>query len=235
MTLQLRVRTFVRVSAALIAFLFVAGFALKTFSVLTGRERLFGLMHLFDLNAEQTVSVWYQTMTLFLASALAMLVTVSRKRSGARDTAHWAGLSLVFAAMSVDELVSFHEMIGEEVLAPLLGTEGHFNSAWLALGIPFVIFFGIAYLRFFWALPAAEKKGFALAALAYLSGAVLLEIPENLYSVHHGEQNPVFVSFAAFEELLEMIGVLLLNTALLKRVSGEVKSEDVRVEIDDRD
>lgn len=233
MTFKLSIRSFIRASVCIVSFLFLAGLIIKGYSVVSGRDRLFGLVHLFDLNAEQTVTVWYQTMMLTLIGILSLIIAKDHRERKAPFAGHWLGLGVIFILMGMDEFVSLHELIGDEILAPVLHTAGHFNSTWLIFAIPLVFLFMFSYLKFFLALPAMDRNRMILALFIYVCGAALIEIPENLYSAHHGEGNLVFVTFVAIEEFLEMVGMLLLNIALLKKIAGSVKSATIEV-VDDR-
>ncbi len=229
MTTTLHIRRFIRFSVCATLFLFVMGLAIRSFAVTTGRDRLFGLVHLFDLNAEQTLSAWYQSLNLTLIGVLSLLIAKDHRERRAPYAAHWMGFGIIFILMGMDEFVALHELVGNEILAPILHTAGHFNATWLIFGIPLVLLFLFSYLRFFLSLSAVDMKRLALGIFIYICGAMLIEIPENLYSVHHGEENLIFVAFAAVEELLEMIGMLLLNVALLKKIAREVRSLNTEI------
>ena len=65
------------------------------------------LRQLFDVDEEDSVPAWYSASALLLASVLRLLIS-QRKRAD-RDpwVRYWCGLSLAFAALSLDEIAGF--------------------------------------------------------------------------------------------------------------------------------
>lgn len=232
MNVRFSIRSFVRLTVGAIAVFALMHFFVKYQELACGRQRLFGLNHLFDLNGEMSLPAWYQTMTLLLASGLTAFIAAHMRRMRAPYAKRWALLAVIFLAMSIDEMTALHEHIGDDMIGPAIGSYGHFHSPWLLIGIPFVILFAFMYLRFFFALPASDRTRFFWAAFVYLLGVIVIEIPENLYSARHGEQNLIFAAFTGVEECLEMSGMLLLNLALLKKMEALVKPVRLTVEVD---
>ena len=73
------------------------------------------LRQLFDVDEEDSVPTWYSASALLLASVLLFLMS-QRKRAD-RDpwVRYWYGLSLAFAALSLDEIAGFHETLNDMV------------------------------------------------------------------------------------------------------------------------
>ena len=115
MKLKLKIRGFVKASICLISLFFVMHLVVSYESIVAGRERLFGLNHLFDLNGEQSLPSLYQSLTLLLAGCLAAFVAMNVKKSGGRYAGHWKILAIIFTLMGIDESVSMHEFIGSNM------------------------------------------------------------------------------------------------------------------------
>src|SRR5690606_22420776 len=92
---------------------------------------------------------------------------------------------------------------------------GFLEFGWLLVGIPLVILFGLAYLRFWLHLPGPTRRLFAIAAGLYIGGAIFIEsISANFYSQDEGASFR-YLAVATVEELCEMLGVVVLIYALL--------------------
>ncbi len=230
MNIEISVGRFVRFSVTVILLLLAAGLAVKYAEIVKGHGRLFGLVPMFDLNAEQTVPVWFQSGMLAFAGVLAALVASDKKRVGAAFSKRWRGLSVVFLAMSLDELVSLHELAGD-MLAMKFNFYGRYNSPWLIFAVPFVIFFAFVYLKFFFALPPRDRSRFLAAAAVYLGGVILVEAAGGAWTSAHGEQNMVFAALSSAEELFEMLGQMLLVTALLQYIRSHVQGSGAALRV----
>ena len=233
MKITIHIRQFVIASAVLIVFFFLASVLVNYEHIVEHHGFLLGLVPKFDLNGEQNLPTWYQVVTLLLAGVLAGFIAADKRRQRQTFAKRWTVLSAIFTFMSIDEFASIHELLGDEVLAPKLHTEGKIYNPWLLLAVPLLVVFAAAYLRFFFALSTAEKKRFFLAAFVYLMGVVVIESIGGAYSYHHGQQNMVSVVLNGIEEVFEMIGVLLLNVALLRYIAEHLRDSSVSLQVAD--
>jgi len=137
------------------------------------------LRQLFDVDEEDSVPTWYSTSALLLASALLFLIS-QRKRAD-RDpwVRYWYGLSLTFAALSLDEIAGFHEALNDML-----------DYSWAIPGGIAAAMFGLAYLRFLWHLPARTRWLFVVSGCVFLGGAVGVEMSTDWY-----DDEDLFVSF----------------------------------------
>ncbi len=119
----------------------------------TGNITRFLLLQL-DLAYENVLSAWYSSILLFLVAIMCVgcfIVDAKRFRSKADAYVNfgWIILSLVFATLSLDELGSFHETIGDTSIFEIFGkTEGWqvFYILIILVG-GFMILFGWLRLR----------------------------------------------------------------------------------------
>ena len=81
---------------------------------------------------------------------------------------------------------------------------------------------GALYAKFVLALPYKPRYLFLAAAAIYVSGGLLLEIPAGLEAGAHGETTLTFTVLATFEELLEMVGIVVLIRALTMYLTTEL-------------
>jgi uncharacterized BrkB/YihY/UPF0761 family membrane protein len=185
-----------------------------------GYDNVFGLIHMFSLNAEDNIPALYSTVSLMFCSLLLALIALGRKRTDGRYTLHWAGLSAIFLFLGMDESLSFHE----STTVPLrksLNTSGVLFYAWIIpYAIALLILFFV-YLRFLIDLKKQTRNQFILAGVIYVTGAMLFELPGGIYDAEFGRHNPVYALISTVEELLEMGGILVFIYALTSYLSAE--------------
>ncbi len=168
-----------------------------------------------EVDKENSVPTWFSSSVLLLCSVLLATIASVAKRARERYVLHWATLSIIFVVLSMDEVVSGHEM-SIEPLRSLLDTGGLLYFAWIIPGGAFVVVFVLAYLRFLFSLPAETRRQFVVAGALYVLGALGLEILGGLQSDLYGESNLTYAAITTVEELLEMIGSALFLYALMR-------------------
>lgn len=192
-----------------------------------GHGRLLGFVPAFHVDAEANVPAWYSSMSLLLCALLLGLIALGERARGGRRAAHWAGLGLVFAFLSVDEASSLHELLVEP-LRGALGAGGPLYFAWVVAGAGFVLLLGTIYARFLLELPPPTRNRFLVAAGLFLGGALGMECLSGAHVARHGFETATFAVMTAIEETLEMLGVVVFAHALLLHLAATVRS--VRIE-----
>lgn len=183
-----------------------------------------GQIMLFALDAEQTIPTWYSSSTLLICAGLLAIISMVTRR-GIRKL-HWAGLSLAFLYLSVDETVSIHEK-ASSAIGVLLPFGSFSNFAWTIVYAPFVFVFGLVYLNFARALPVETKHLFIVAGVLYVGGALGMEAIGGLYAILYGELNVVYYLLTQLEEVFEMFGVVIFLYALLLYISSYVREINI--------
>lgn len=205
-----------RCFAVLVAVLVALHAAVQAARFLTGNERLFGLVYMFSLGADGNVPTLYSSFAL-LFSALLLAAIASQ---AAADRGYWWVLSLTFLFLTLDESLEIHE----KLIGPLrqsLHTSGLLHYAWV---IPYGIgaaAFGLAYVRFLVRLPRHTAVLFVVAGLAYVGGAVGMEMVGGLLFEQSGSRTVVYVLAQSVEEILEMAGIVLFIYALADYVESQ--------------
>lgn len=172
------------------------------------------LLDLFSVNLEESLPTWYSTINLFLAASLLAWIALAGRANQEPYSRYWLGLAVLFLYLSIDEGAAVHETTSG-LLQGTFDTSGFLEFGWLVLGIPLVILFGLIYLRFWLKLPWPTKPLFALAAVFYVGGAVVIEsISANQYALDGGSSF-LYLAIATLEELCEMLGVVVFIYALL--------------------
>lgn len=173
-----------------------------------------GVMDLFSINAEKTIPTWYATTLLLVASVVLAVIARDKLRGQAPYARHWAGLSVIFLYLSLDEGASIHELLSDPLEAAF-GTSGFLAFGWVIAGVVAVLIFGLVYLRFLLHLPPATRNGMILAGMIYVGGAIVIEsISANQWDIGGGVSFP-YLAIATVEELMEKLGVVLFIYTLL--------------------
>jgi hypothetical protein len=193
----------------------IAGQASKFF---LGRDHLFGLVRLLDVNQEAAIPAWFSSAALLgCGVVLAVIASVKRGR-GARDTLHWVSLAVLFVYLSVDEAAGIHELWGEP-LRGYLPREGYLYFTWVLPAVFVVGAVALVYLRFVWNLPATTRFQFVVAAALFVGGALGVETLSGKWVSEFGRTFG-FSLLNTVEEALELCGIAVFLFALLQYVAN---------------
>ena len=174
---------------------------------------LHSLERLFFSDLEGNIPTWFSSILLFLCAERAWWVASAARASGDRWHRHWRGLSVIFAYLSLDELVQLHE----QVVVPLreaLSLGGVLRFAWVVVAVPLVVVFAIFFLRFLMAQPLWTRVAFTASGVVYVGAAVGMEMIGALVVTAFGFQSLLYAAVSAVEEGAEMLAVVLFLGAL---------------------
>ncbi len=170
-------------------------------------------LDVFDLNAEQSISSWFSSALLLIASGLAAAIAVKTTTM----TWRWAGLAAMLLLASIDETIAVHERLSEPV-GNLLNISDSFPFAWV---LPFIVIGAALFPTYLGLLRSLERQYqilFVLSAVIYLGGAVGLEIIGgfllNIFGSGVATELEVIV-----EESAEMLGMGLFISSLFQLFS----------------
>ena len=179
-------------------------------AVHNGVERPKSVLRLFNLDEEANLPTWLSSSLLLLSSLLLWGISRSAGEYGRR----WGYLAVVFAALSLDETASIHELL----IVPLreqLHLTGALHFGWVLVGIPAVVLIAVLYYRPVAKLPSRIKYLAGLAALAYVGGALGLEMVGGAYADRYGEQTLIYGALTSAEENCELAGLYIWIYALM--------------------
>ncbi len=170
---------------------------------------------LLHMDEEANLPTWYSSITLVYSSFLAWLIAYSKKQIQAPFIRSWMLLGFAFYLMSADEFMQVHE-----ALVRVVNRIGLFSdlgqNAWLVPGVIIVAVIALLVGRAWWDLPTYFKSIFFCSALVYFSGAIGIEIFDNIYGHQKGFESLGFSLFTHIEEVLEMMGVVILIKGLME-------------------
>jgi hypothetical protein len=183
----------------------------------------------FSLDREANVPSWLSSALLLTAAALLALVALDALASKSRWGRHWAGLSVVYVVLSLDETSEIHERIGSWLRAHL-NLHGPFHYAGVIPALALAILVGITYIRFLRALPRDTLLGILLSAAIYIGGAAGVEAASGWWAEGHGSRSTALLLVSTVEENLEMIGTLLFILVVLAYFARLCRSVALRAE-----
>jgi hypothetical protein len=167
---------------------------------------------MFWLDSERNLPTLYQSLTLGLAATLMFVVARVSPRLPSVDRARWKVLGGVVAFLALDEILRFHETIGDT-------SSFSFGAVGLAIYVPVVALLGLWWLPFLCRLDGRLRGLLLTAAALYVGGAAGVESVSQLYAGGAGKTTPLYAAFATVEEILEMAGIAVLVYALLEHLA----------------
>jgi hypothetical protein len=186
-----------------------------------GFDRMLGAVRFFNVGGEQNVPTFYSSAALMVSACLFGLVA-KITQSDAATRRRWTILAGVFALLSLDETIEFHEIANFPLafhqatgLPGQPGNKGGFwSSYWLMPALAFMTALGLYLLPLRTAIPAWLRNQLVLSAVVFVSGAVGMEMLAGQLRYVGGPSGGNQV-LQGIEEFLEMGGVVLLIRALV--------------------
>ncbi len=193
---------------------------------LQGSSLARGLRLLLSVDQEMSLPTWWSSATLAGLGVLTWFVGQGREFDSRIERLAWAMLAFGFVFLSIDEFCMLHERIGG--LVPVDGLFKH--ARWIVLWLPLGGMVGCFVLWKLWRTSKKTVIGLILGAAVFLSGAIGVELfntvmrrqaeyqaeeqmlaaPDSSeFQDKTGKRNLPYVAGKAFEELLEMLGVVI--------------------------
>lgn len=183
-----------------------------------GHGYLFGLVPLFDIDAEANIPSLFSTVLMLFCSALLVIISILERTKGCRHQL-WLLLAIIFAFLAVDEQIGLHERI-EKPLREALNTSGLLYFAWVIPYSLFLVIIASLYGRFMLRMPPKFRRLMILSAVIYVTGAIGFELIGGWYvDVHNDVVDLPYGILVTIEESLELIGLVTFIYALLLYIS----------------
>lgn len=194
------------------------------------KESLGYLALLLDFDRQTNLATWYQSSLLLLGAFLLSMLTVIKKNTSSRYTTHWTILSVILILLSLDKMVSFHNIF-IELANNAPKAQGAANYFWIALVIGILYSVLVVYLSLHNDIPRSTQLLILVASAIYAEGAIGIElIKERIASIPDYSQ-VMFLIILSLREFLEAIGIIVLIYALISYISTHIK--DVQFLIED--
>jgi hypothetical protein len=162
-----------------------------------------------SLSAEGNVPTWFAS-SLLLACAVMAGAIANEHRAGAPWRRHWWGVAIALGWVSLDEVAGLHEHLGGHLE---LGGVLYFD--WVIWAALIVGVLAVIYLPFLRALASPVRERLILAAVVFVSGALVLELPLGWWTEHAGSHSLGYALIDWAEETLELVGSSLALVALV--------------------
>ena len=214
-------RTLLRILLGIAVLVVGAGVAVAVARHVTGRDNLFGLIPLFDLDGDGNLPAAFSALLLLSAAAVcAVNARADRDRPQGRPR-HWRFLALAFVVMTVDELAGLHEFLDRPTAALVGGGDGGLLTfAWVLPAAILVLGLAVAYLPFLAGLPRSIAVRMVLAGAVYVLGAVGLDAVSGSFWAAEGRGSAAYMATSIVEETAEIVGLLLFIDAALRYLAA---------------
>jgi hypothetical protein len=172
-----------------------------------------------DVNREGSIPTWYATITLASCAVLLGLIAVDAARHRKPFPFHWAALGVIFALLSLEEILGVHSEATGRLRELVSITDGPGYAIALALialvGLAIV---ALLFGRFYLHLPARWRTWFTIAAVIYAIGVFASDAVGDYLITSAGEPTLAYDIVLTIEEALEMTGVLIFIVMLLEYI-----------------
>ena len=258
MVLAIYAKKIVRAMIIAVLLITLVSFFARVAMYVWGTEGYLQPLRIVDVSEERSIPAWFESLQFLLCSILLAVIAVAKRRRNDRYSLHWSFLSIILLLLSLDEVASIHEAIGqqsERLLNSITGftPSGPIKFFWVVPGAIFVIIVLLAYLRFLADLPRSTRRWFVFAGALFVLGALGLEmlsaqvssssssIADWVASSSGGMVGPERASAipkilkglqTCVEEMFEMLGLTAFVYALLAYIGSYVEDISVRVRID---
>ena len=261
MVLPIYTKTIVRIIIIAVLLITLAGLAARFAMYMWGIEGYLEALRIFDVGEERSIPTWFESIQFLFCSILLAVIAVAKKQRNDRYILHWSVLSIILLLLSLDEVASIHEAIGQQSERLLhsatgLTPSGAIKFFWVVPGAIFVCIVFVAYLRFLANLPQSTRRLFLFAGALFVLGALGIEmLTAQVVSSSGGIANWIESASGGMvgrqsasaiptilkglqtcvEEMFEMLGLTAFVYALLAYIRSYVEDIDVRVRVDKSD
>jgi hypothetical protein len=227
--LSLKARQIAAVLAAIVVMLTAASIASHVALDPSSPSSLY-YDRLFSVDREANVPTFFST--FLLLSCAFLFWCVARANKGGSMFRQWAGLSVIFLYLALDEALKFHEALND-VIGAHFHTSGFLLWVWVVpYGIAVAVLFAV-YLKFLFNLSSFTRNAMIAAAVVFLTGALGFEMLQARH-FETWERDAIYHAMVAAEEFCEMSGVVLLIYALLDHIENNLGNTRVRFSIEAR-
>jgi hypothetical protein len=221
LSLSVPVRRLATVLAVVIVVLSLVSFVAEVVSdfVIVDNKYVDRIAEWVDVNREGSIPTWYATITLASCAVMLGLIAVDAARRKRPYPLHWAALAVIFALLSLEEILGVHSEATGRLREIVSITDGPGYAIALAL----IVLVGLAIVavlfgRFYLQLPSKWRTWFTIAAVIYAVGVFASDAVGDYLITAAGEPTLAYDIVLTIEEALEMTGVLIVIVMLLEYI-----------------
>jgi hypothetical protein len=187
-----------------------------------GNDYLFGTARLFDPRFEANVPTWLNTVVLFSAAVVALLIGFGSRRVRDASWPRWLILGVGFLYLSMDEAAEVHEMTIRFLPKTFVGFSVP-PHAWAIFGVAAAGLVGLYFLPFLRSLPSRIRLYFIAGGVVYLMGGAGFELAQGVMMSSGVKQlSGPYLSMALAEETLEVGGILIFLAGALSFLCSRI-------------
>src|SRR5215213_5137113 len=223
MVLAIYVKKIVRAMVIAVLLIALVSFVARVAMYMWGTEGYLQPLRIFDVGEERSIPTWFESIQFLLCSTLLAVIAVAKKQRNDRYSLHWSVLSIILLLLSLDEVASIHEAIGQQSERLLHSTTG------LTPG---------GAIKFFWVVPGAIFVFiFVLGALGLeMLSAQVSSSSESIANFFGSAVPKIMIGLqTCVEEMFEMLGLTAFVYALLAYISTYIEDIHALVRIDKSD
>ena len=172
----------------------------------------------FSLDSEHSLPAWYESATMLASAGLLTILAALARHDDPRNRLPWMLLAIIFLLMSIDELVAFHEG-SMRPLREAFHLTGIFYFLWVIIAAPLLVALAIYFVPFMLRLPRPTAVRFFIAGAIFVSGAFGMEFIGGYYVSFAGYDYLPYRIASTCEESLEIIGMTLFLSSLLRHLA----------------
>lgn len=180
------------------------------------------LRDMFDVDEEENFPTCYSSFALLFSAGLLYAIASQKRREQDRFAPHWLGLSIIFLAMSVDEIAGMHEALNTVTEFP-----------WTKPAAVVAVVVAMIYVRFLLHLPVPTRNGFLVAGMLFTGGAIGVEHASDWYLEDQSMDSFGYSLLTVLEEGLEMLGVVLFINMLLGYMQAGGKAAMITLDVEE--
>ncbi|MFC5460157.1 hypothetical protein [Massilia niabensis] len=206
--------------SAIISLLLVASMLGQISRLEFGRDSVYGLVQLFNVNLENNVPTFFSAFMLISSAVLAAIVGRSYKQNRKNDSRFWFVLAAGFLFLGYDEVFQVHEQLGPPMRVLLGGGDlGFLYFGWVVPGMIIVCVVALFFMRFLFRLPTQTRGWLLFSGCLYFGGCLGMEMVSGRYFELYRQDDLMYNILTTIEEGLEMTGAATLIYTLLKHIS----------------
>ena len=181
--------------------------------------RGYGLVPLFDGDAEDNIPTLYSSLALLACAALLYWRGAVTRQAAQRYARHWMALAAIFLLAAIDEAVQLHELVNEQIISSTGVSEA--AVPWVAPAAVLVLALAVAYREFVRHLAEPVRRRAILGGGIFVAGALGLELLEGAsLAALEGETGDFADGLVStVQEFCEMLGVVFILEALVLQLS----------------
>jgi len=202
--------------------------ALKAINYFVDHRLVSFATRLFEFRYEGIFQTWFSTLLLLFASLLCLVIALAIYKSKGPFLWYWALLSCVFLFLAMDEALVIHEQFSRVSRIFVQTGIGIFTYAWVIPYGVFTMIFITFFSKFIINIRPEIRVLFVLGIGLFILGALGFEMLGAHYDRHFNKEDLWWFAISSTEEVLEMIGVGIINYSLLRYLNLEFPVLQIR-------